>query len=355
MSIRSCNFIISRGRNKGKRCGDVNKYCRNPNHRAAGCNPLMPVDPEKTRLILKRPLPKSTLEFEGLGLETGLETGLDHDPSADPIAEPIADPIAEPGDKKTVEERLREMESRVDHLEEHPSMVLNQVFVLLPKDDYVQVLEKKLGSREAAYLYLEQCVTRHMVGDIELFEQIYLKDRATGAVGESLYPPFIPDAAGKGHDLMIITDQGELVSDPSGLYTIQTYCGNSQEAYIEAMTDKIAKGIKSRISPDELQDDARLQLCMARAAELSNPAYQRRLLGELIRSVNESMGESGETVDIPTELIIQQSQQIQRVRQMIRLITPTGTLPPLDHYRAPLNSGGAAVAGGGAAGGGGGT
>lgn len=307
---KNCLCILTRGKNRGKRCHELRNYCKNASHKKQNYGHSFEMSNKTTtrRYPKNRQKEKSSI--------TDFRSGLANVTQHKPVTTAL--------DK--INQRLSLLEKKTSK----PTITFKQynqynqqVIVLAPNDNYVSKLTELLGSSESALQYLENCARGKMHGDVNLFNRLYLQDRKI--------PPFFPSTNG----VKLITSDGNLINDISGKQTIKNYCNNSQSAYLEMITSKIIKDLHNRSSrlvspkaPSGLLSDQAMLQCTGKCASLSDPVYQKRLLKELMSTVENAIRE-GHVSSEKEAITVQLDGRRRSLKKILRLTG--GHCPPKPH------------------------
>lgn len=224
------------------------------------------------------------------------------------------------------QQQFGELNKRIERLEKKSKPTITfkqynqynqQVIVLAPNDNYVKKLTMMLGSTEQALQYLENCASNQIYGDINLFSRLYLQDRTI--------PPFFPTTNG----VRLIDSDGNLINDVAGKQTIKNYCNNSQSAYLEMITSRIIKDLQSRkpspmrrlsspATESTLLNNQTMLDCTGKCASLSDPAYQKRLLREMVETVEDAI-KTGQISSEKEALTVQMDSRRRNFKRILRI------------------------------------
>jgi hypothetical protein len=281
-----CHHIITKGKNRGKMCYQVNKYCHNINHPRTTNTISKIVDdlPDDDDLVckycLKQFKQKNNMyrhkkNFCKQRLNNNNNTGSTSLPS-------IYDNDIIDYTKVSKEQNTFQHENVII---EEPASTTNigtvnnynynnfiQVVCIGPKDDYFQILSDRMGPDKARE-YILNCAKNNLEGDINLIKTVYFAGKKPAE-----YPiKFLDRARNK---VEFVNENQEKIIDPIGAELAKRLCSNLQNGYLVQVNIILECNLKQN-KDGKFLDEFDLYNCQNHIYELSNNKYRAKLLKAL--------------------------------------------------------------------------
>jgi hypothetical protein len=216
MPTNTCSILISTGSNKGKKCRDINKYCRHRKTKCSVCGEEFshlssyqrhqrtthsPPGPARKKIAVKHKHRVKDADSEGAAHYREMKQEL-----------------------QQLREEYRKVSARVDKVEQEPKNI-----TLLISDEKIFIgLVKKMGGEKSATKFLLDNMDHK--DSINIVEKMYLE-----GVEKNRYPI----ACAEDYKFRYLNRSGDIVDDKGGIKIVSTLENEIHTALIEANTHLI--------------------------------------------------------------------------------------------------------------------
>lgn len=294
-----CKELITRGKNKGKLCHEVNKYCNTPNHRnkekskepkCQYCNKIFscrpnvyrherehcPNRPGITNIKNIKRTNRINLNKETTYVNADTETveGIVHiDDMGDIVDKELVDNNININTLNKTTNNINAINSsNINNINSNNVQQSINIICVGANDDFNKILSDKMGEEQAKN-YILECAKNNLEGDINLLKKIYFEDKK-----DIEYPiKFLDRSRNK---VEFIDENFQKVIDPKGLELGKRLCGNLQNGYL-LHVNKILEANLNQQNDGKFLDEFDLLNCQNHIYELSSQKYRRMLLNAI--------------------------------------------------------------------------
>lgn len=206
MPSNTCEIIIATGSNKGKRCSDINKYCR---HQKTKCDMCGEEFSHKSSYQRHRKISHPVVASEKKKKISVIKKTSVH-PDYDEMKQEL----------QQLREDYRRVTARVNKVEQEPK----NITVVIGDEKIFMGLVKKMGEKVATKFLLENMDHKD---SINIVDKMYLE-----GVEKNRYPIACAD----DYKFRYLSHSGSIVDDDGGIKIVSTLENEIHSALIEANT-----------------------------------------------------------------------------------------------------------------------
>ena len=247
-----CTAPITRGKNKGKVCRDVNRICRHQKHSCPHCGEDFSYKhtyvthtkccANSRRKVHIKPKPKSNTKRGLLSADACLMDRLEE-----------------------LEKRNRILEQKVNFVEKQPRSIQNIVVI---GNNFYQELVEKLGKDCAVDFFASTAVAGK---PLDVVEKLYLEGKD---------PMHYPIAC-RDRDFRYLGDDSNVVDDRGGKIIGDIMCRRLQNAYLMASNEIISQAVEPGEGEYDVSQSDGLLDNLRRVQEISGACYKREIVDRL--------------------------------------------------------------------------
>ena len=288
-----CKELITKGKNKGKMCYQVNKYCSTKSHkmnktRTYGldgipkCHYCGKEFMHKSNIYrhVKEHCPKRSEFHDSLNTinntyNTQNETNNTSNRNVNTVN--YNTNCNTNNINNTINENINNYNTNNTNNNNIQQSI--NIICVGSNDDFTKILSERMGENEAKN-YILECAKNNLEGDINLLKKIYFDGKK-----EIEYPiKFLDKSRNK---VEFIDENFEKVLDPTGIELSKRLCGNLQNGYL-LHVNQILEANLNQQDDGKFLDEFDLLNCQNHIYELSSQKYRRMLLSVIPERIHYS-------------------------------------------------------------------
>jgi hypothetical protein len=259
----TCPIIITRGKNKGKACGDVNKKCRHKNIECSRCGAKFTVETSFMRhqsqcsgIPEDRPVKPPPIKINTMKVKVKVKS-------------PHPDPPIEKIDSIVLLQKIQKLEQELEHVKNKPTTVEHHHWNIVLGMNFFDELVHKMGKNHAIN-YLTEIAQEGK--PVDVINKLYL---------EGTVPTKYPIACRDQDHFRYIDADHKVVDDKGGVGLSKLVSSGVHEALILAANEAIQEQVTS-----ENYDCFNIEPIQKYVADMRTSLPEDRIINELAHITN---------------------------------------------------------------------